>query len=140
MIKDITKNFTKVKWYDFFLWKRYLAVLGVLSSVVTLLSFFACAKDFKINVGILFWAFIFVLASIYFYMWYKANQLQEVHLKINQTKVNIKIGDIFDTKDRELNIIAFNNFYDTIADDRIISKASLHALPIELNHHYLDTR
>ena len=45
-IKEKNKKsmcFFKVKFYDYVLWKNYLSVIGIISSIITLLSFFVTA-------------------------------------------------------------------------------------------------
>lgn len=39
------KAFSKVEFYDRVLWKNYLAVIGVVGTIVTLISFFVTAED-----------------------------------------------------------------------------------------------
>lgn len=126
-------NFSKVKFYDKILWERYLAFLGVSSSLVTLLSFFATAKDLEISIIGMVILFIAFLIYIFIRMWWKANHQNTVKLKINNTKVRIYEGNIFELlqhapeeRKGELCIIAVNDYYDTIIDDRIIAKKSLH--------------
>lgn len=58
-----------------------------------------------------------------------ANFKNKAKLRINNSTVNIIFGDIF--KQRELKVIAFNEYFDTLVDDKIISHASL-------NGQYLD--
>ncbi|MFI3329785.1 MAG: DUF6430 domain-containing protein [bacterium] len=45
-------------------------------------------------------------------------------LKINNTTINIKFGDIFE-ENNNLKVIAFNEYFDTEVDDIIISSSSL---------------
>ncbi len=126
-VKDRFIKMNKVKFYDVTLRKNYLTIVGIASSFVTLVSFFVTAdKITQIDMKCLASIAIVLLILIYFYMWIKANQLQEAHLRVNQTKVNIRVGNIFATRNEEINVIAVNDFYDTIADNRIISKSSLH--------------
>lgn len=62
----------------------------------------------------------------------KQNALNEAYLSINNTKVEVVIGDIFDQfsnpdqHDGEITVIAVNDYYDYIVDDRIVSNKSLH--------------
>ena len=58
-----------------------------------------------------------------------ANFKNKAKIRINNSTVNIIFGDIF--KQRELKVIAFNEYFDTLVDDKIISHASL-------NGQYLD--
>lgn len=126
------EKFSKVKIFDRTLWKEYAKVVAFFSSVVSFASFFVTAKD--ICIGIIGWIVIFVsiLISIFIYIWLKANMLNKACLSINNTNVEVIIGDIFDQfynpdkHDGEITIIGANDFFDIIVDDRIISKKSLH--------------
>lgn len=127
------KKYSKVKLYDKTLWAKYLAVLGVLSSFVTFLSFFVTADDLGISPVILIVLFLILIASIFLFMWLHANTLQTVELIINNTRVTIAQGDIWelikkDPKERkgEISVIAVNDYYDNIVDDRIVAEKSLH--------------
>ncbi|NGQ92774.1 hypothetical protein G5V65_17925, partial [Rhodobacter sp. HX-7-19] len=61
-----------------------------------------------------------VLAIIYVYVWLRANKLRSISVKIEGTTVKIKVGDIFEEDD--LKVIACNEYFDTIVDDKIIAK------------------
>nr|WP_187696040.1 macro domain-containing protein [Klebsiella oxytoca] len=56
-------------------------------------------------------------------MWFRANGLREINLTIEESTVVIKTGDIF--KQEGLKVIAFNEYFDTQVDERIIAQASL---------------
>lgn len=123
----------KVKFYDKTLWSRYLAVLGVISSLVTLMSFFATATDFVDNILCIAIPFVILIILIFIKMWYCANRRDHADLKINYTKVKVLVGDIWNQINKapaerigEISVIAVNDFYDTIVDDRIIAASSLH--------------
>lgn len=75
----------------------------------------------------------FVLAIIIFYiiLWQRANTLKLVELDIEGSKVTIKSGDLF--SERGLKVIAFNEYFDTIVDDKIISGQSLNG--VFITHH-----
>ena len=131
-------NFSKVKFYDYILWKNYLSVLGIMSSIVTLISFFITARDMVFDIRPAVNIFIAVLLLIFVFMWWNANHQKEVRLKINNTKVRIQEGNIFELLDKkpenrkgEISIIAVNDYYDTIVDDRIIAKKTLHGQYID---------
>lgn len=118
------KKFSKVPFYDKNLWKQYLSFIAVLSSFATLMSIFLDIPDsYKMPNAV---RFIVVLFLIFILMWYKANNLKKVSLKINQTKVNVLIGDIFKVKENELNVIGFNEYFDTKVDNRIVAESTLH--------------
>lgn len=132
-IKCIKNNFSKVKFYDRILWKNYLADIGVISSIVTLISFFLSAKSLNIGTSYSLIFFIGLLVVAFIRKWWKANHLKHAELMINNTKVAIREGDIFEALNKEveerkgiLNIIAVNECYDVIVDERIIAEKSLH--------------
>lgn len=121
----------KVKFNDRTLWEQYGAVVAVISSIITIVSFFVTLQNncFKIVFALIF---VVLLITIFLFMWLSANKVENAELYINQTKVNIKIGDIFAQKQETLKVIGVNDFYDTIADDRIIAKNSLHGKFLKL--------
>jgi len=131
-------NFSKVYILDGVLWRNYLSVLGIVSSIVTLISFLGTAQNMEINVIYIVIVFIAILVLIFIYMWWSANQQKYVRLRINNTEIRIQEGNIFELlemepKDRrgEISIIGVNDYYDTIVDDRIIAKKTLHGQYIE---------
>ena len=126
------RNFSKVKIYDRTLWKSYAATVAFLSSIITLISFFNTAEESCIGISGWITIYIIMLVGSFIYIWYKANALNEAYLSINNTKVEVVIGDIFDQfsnpdqHDGEITVIAVNDYYDYIVDDRIVSNKSLH--------------
>ncbi len=131
--KWVKDNFSKVKFYDQTLWKNYLADISIISSIVTLISFFLTAQSLSVGVGILVMVFVCFLIGVFIYKWWGANHLKTVELRINNTKVTIGEGNIFELLDKspderkeEVSVIAVNDYYDTIVDNRIIAAKSLH--------------
>lgn len=59
-------------------------------------------------------------------MWFLANKKDERKLKINSTNIVIKYGDLF--KEEGLKVIAFNEFFDTQVDDKVIATSSLNGV------------
>lgn len=106
------------------LWKNYGSQVAVISSVVTLLSFCISLPENPAWKLIAPLFFVILLASLFLFDWWKANHTKSVHLTINKTNVNIEIGNLFSKEG--LKIIGVNNHIDLIADDKIISKATLH--------------
>lgn len=132
-LKDFcSKNFSKVKIYDSTVWKTYATKVAFLSSVITLMSFFFTAEDSWIGIGGWIIIYAVVLVGSFILTWWKANKLNFAKLTINNTKVEVVIGDIFeqytnpDKHEGEITVIAVNDFYDVIVDDRIVSNKSLH--------------
>lgn len=64
-----------------------------------------------------------LLVALYVTIWVKANIKNAAKLNINNSTVNIKVGDLF--KEDGLKAIAFNEYFDTVVDDILISKSSL---------------
>lgn len=130
--KLYNENFSKVKIYDKTLWKEYASLVAALSSIVTLISFFITAEDTCIGIVGCILIFLCILIGSFIFIWKNANKLNRVCLSINNTKVEVLIGDIFDQfsnpdkHDGEITVIGVNDYYDVIVDDRIISNKSLH--------------
>lgn len=106
------------------LWKTYSSQVAVISSVVTLVSFcisFPEKPMWRLAASLLFLVF---LVSLFLFDWWKANHTKSAHLSINRTNVNIEIGNLFSKEG--LKIIGVNNRIDLTADDKIISKTTLH--------------
>lgn len=134
-LKDFyKKHFSKVKFYDRILWKSYLAVLGLFSSLITIISFFATAQGLETKTFVfLILIFCLLLIGIFILMWWNANHLKSAYLNINNTQIEISIGNIFHSlennlngKTDPLNVIASNEYFDLIADNRLVSCKSLH--------------
>ncbi len=126
------KNFSKVKIYDSTLLKTYKESIAIISSIITLIAFCITAKETCI--GIFGWVIVFLVILIgrFIHIWWKANKLKNACLFINNTKVEVVVGNIFDQfsnpekHDGEITVIAVNDYYDLIVDDRIVSNKSLH--------------
>ena len=130
---QITKSKLKVTFCDRTLWQNFLSILGIIGTAITLLSFFVTANDIGINTFILAAIFIAVVVAIFLYMWYAANHTNYAKLRINNTTVNVIVGDIWaqlqkspDNRTGEISVLGVNDFYDIIVDNRIIAESSLH--------------
>lgn len=125
------KNLSKVKFYDATLWKVYGTTVAFFSSVITIVAFIITPNTRWSKVSCLI-GFIIFLVITFGIKWWKANHQNNAILLINNTKVEILTGDIFDQltnpekHEGEITVIAVNDYYDDIVDDRIISKKSLH--------------
>lgn len=98
--------------------KGYASLLfGFIGAVVI---FVDIPANQKIATGL---ACIAVLIIAYLWLWYRANSLREINLIIEESTVIIKTGDIF--KQEGLKAIAFNEYFDTQVDERIIAESSL---------------
>lgn len=111
----------KVSLFDRKLWKEYFSILSAISVVTSLLFIFLEVPDEKkiyCSIG-----FIVCLIVVLLFLWYRANHISKIELKINNSTLEIGSGDIFE--EAGFKIIAFNEFFDTQVDDVIISKRTL---------------
>lgn len=118
----------RVKFTDGTLWKSYLEKITIISAFVTIISVFVSIQNYSawIQIAILAVACI-VLINIFLIMWWKANKKKEVRLKIRNTHIQIKVGDIlqFD-EEKEFSVITVNEYVDMIADNHLVKKESIH--------------
>ncbi|MGG0655936.1 macro domain-containing protein [Rummeliibacillus pycnus] len=111
----------KVKFLDKRIRQQFSKIVATVSAVLSaILIFCEIPDEWKITSGIIF---LVLLLVIYFVVWVYANRLAETTLSIGGTSVQIKKGDIF--REDGLKVIPFNEYFDTIVDDRIIGKKSL---------------
>ena len=74
--------------------------------------------------GIVFAVFMTVIILIYLLVWLWANLKKRISLKINNTKIIVEEGDIFQSTGKK--VIPVNEFFDTHVGDGIIEPTSLH--------------
>lgn len=104
---------SKVKLFDRSLGKEFLAFLSCVEFILALiLIFFDIPQSLRVILGCVF---LVILIAIYLVLWKTANKLTAIKLDINNSVVNIEIGDIFQYEG--LKVIAFNEYFDTIVDD-----------------------
>lgn len=117
----------KIQLFDKQLIKEFYGILSVLSLICSFIFIFAeVPTECKVSAAIIF---ILILIVIYIVLWRKANKLENVEIKINNSFIEVKIGDIF--QENGLKVIAFNEYFDTIVDNKIISERSLNGLYIK---------
>lgn len=112
----------KIKFYDksllLKLW-TFIMLIGSVLSIIALFNANFITKNRRIII-------IFCLISIVIYYLYKLvtmNNLKKVSLDICGSTFEIKEGNIFENDG--LKVINFNEYFDTLVDDRIIAKNSL---------------
>lgn len=107
-------------------WKYFFLAIGTISSVVTLISFVFQVKD-PCWVWVVLYVVVVVGLSIAFGIW-QTWRKKSLSLKVsNNLTVNIKAGDLFDFALIEnYVVIPFNEYFDTLVDDKIINRLSLH--------------
>lgn len=111
----------KVKFLNKMLWKEYYAILAAISVVASLVFLFVEIPADKKSPYFLI--FVILLVGAFLFIWYRANDLEKISLKINNSTLEIESGDIF--LETGFKIIAFNEYFDTQVDDVLISKNTL---------------
>lgn len=125
------KRIKKVNFFDKNLLKQYFSILSGLSVILSFVLIGVNIPD-KYQYHTMIGLFLILLA-IYVVMWFKANRSDDVTLTINNSSVRIKVGDIFEEQENQedeygddpLKVIAFNEYFDTQVDDKIIAKRTL---------------
>lgn len=114
----------KVSFFDKRVFRQFLEVVSVISVVASLaFLFIEIPKEFKLTVGA---TFLIVLLIVYVVLWFKSNNLEHIHTKIEGSDVTIKKGDIF--KQPDFKVIPFKEYFDTQVDKKIISSQSLNGI------------
>lgn len=121
----------KVKPTNSKLLKSFGAIISAFSTAFSLLLIFITIPEDNTVRAWLAIGLISILIIIFVVLWWKANHKSSIQLKIHGTNVNVKFGNIFE--ERGLKVIPFNEYFDTIVDDIIISSKSLHGQYIN-NH------
>ena len=119
----------KVKICNKKLWANFIKVV---SAVAAVLSLVLTVVDIDQKLRLIISAVILaILIIIFLVMWYIANHTDEKKLKINSSNVTIKYGDLF--AENGIKVIAFNEYFDTQVDNKVIAKSSLNG--IFINEH-----
>jgi len=119
----------KVKFFDKNVRNKFWLYFSVISGIFSFIFLFNVVPDDYNYCLKLFGYIIFgILILIYFGIWWWANSLTNIELDIDGSKVNIKCGDLF--SEQGLKVITFNEYFDTIVDDKIISHSSLNGIYI----------
>jgi hypothetical protein len=130
----------KVKFLDRRLRKKFLEITSVISASLSLFALFVNIPDGRKS--LYGWIFLASLFVIYLSLWIWSNSLNSIDIKIEDSKVTIKAGDIFEQPG--LKAIAFNEYFDTQVDNIIIGEGSLNGIFIkkhlnapvsDLDHH-----
>ena len=103
------------------LWKEYYAVLSAISVIASFVFLFLKVPDGKELLCCI--GFLICLIISFLIVWYRANHIQNAVLNINNSTLEIGLGDIFE--EEGFKIIAFNEFFDTQVDDVVISRKTL---------------
>ena len=108
---------------------NYFSLISAVAVLISMiLVFYDIPGDRKCLYGILFIVLLFIMYLISFL---RANFQKRVSLTINNSTMVIKEGDLFEQE--SLIIIPFNEYFDTIVDDKMISSNSLNGIFINKN-------
>lgn len=117
----------KVKFLDKNVRNKFWLYFSIISGILSFLLIFKIVPDQYIDILRYFGYFMFgLLILIYLYIWYRANKLTNINIDIDGSNVNIKCGDLF--LEKGLKTIPFNEYFDTVVDDKIISNKSLNGI------------
>lgn len=117
----------KVGFLDKRVGKVFLQITSVVSGAVSLAVIF-----FDIPAPCKPWAalcLVVLLALVYVAVWMWSNMLNSIKINIEGSTVLIKVGDLF--LQEGLKVIAFNEYFDTLVDNVIISEHSLNGVFIQ---------
>ncbi len=107
-------------------WKYFLAAIGTISSVVTLVSFVFQLINPECWVIAIYIVAVLIL-SFAFAIW-QTWRKESISIKISNTlTVHVLAGDLFSyARDGNYVVIPVNEYFDTIADNKIINKGTVH--------------
>lgn len=111
----------KVNFFDRQLRREYYSILSVISLIISFILIFKGVPDEHKSIAAIIFGSILVI--IYIVLWIRANMMQKIRLEVNNSVLEIKVGDIFEEK--EFKVIAFNEYFDTQVDEKIISSKTL---------------
>lgn len=120
---------TKVNFFDRRVIENFLKTTSMISATLSLFVLFVDIPTG--NKTIYGWFFLLFLVLIYLVIWAWSNNLNKIDISIEGSDVTIKVGDIF--LEEGLKAIAFNEYFDTQVDNKIIAERSLNG--IFLNEH-----
>jgi len=115
----------KVSFFDKRILRGFYGALSVIS-VITSIIFLFVEIDTKCKTTIGLNALI-IIAILYIGIWIHSNVRQSIQLKINNSEVEVKFGDIF-SEQADFKVIAFNEYFDTLVDDKVIAKSTLNGI------------
>lgn len=104
-------------------WVIFSVISGILSFI---LLFNIVPEDYKEHLKCFGYIIFGLLILTYIIIWLIANSLTNVNINVEGSNVNIKSGDLF--KQDGYKVIPFNEYFDTIVDDKIISSKSLNGI------------
>lgn len=117
-------NMPKVRFFDRRIVRQFFEYISAISTALSLILIFVdIPSSIKYIIGV-----VFILGLIigYITLWLHSSTLENVDLNIEGSTVTIKTGDIFN--EPGFKTIAFNEYFDTQVDNKIISDESLNGI------------
>lgn len=122
----------KVKILDKGVRNQFWVIFSVISGILSFVLLFNIVPEtYKEHLKCFGYITFILLILTYLYLWNRANNLTDVKIDIEGSTVNIKSGDLF--TESGFKVIPFNEYFDTIVDDKIIASSSLNG--IYINNH-----
>lgn len=119
----------KVKFLDKRVRNKFWFIFSAVSGILSFLLLFGFVPDlYKDYLKIFGYISIGLLIITYLVILYWANNLTDIEVDIDGSNVNVKCGDLF--AQQGLKVIPFNEYFDTLVDDKIISNTSLNGIYI----------
>jgi len=117
----------KVQITDKVVWQEFLKKVSIISAFFSICFIFIDISDnHKTYVGL---SVVLFFVGLYVFLWWRYNNLKNLNLLIDDSKVSVLTGDLFTQPG--LKAIAFNEYFDTQVDDKIISRSSLNGIYIK---------
>lgn len=117
----------KVSFFDRRIVEHFLKITSAISASLSLVVLFVdIPTECKHTYG---WIFLGLLVLSYLAIWCWSNKLNKIDINVEGSHVTIKVGDIF--QQPGLKAIAFNEYFDTQVDNKIISEGSLNGIFIK---------
>lgn len=104
-------------------WVYFSVISGILSFI---LLFNIVPDEYKDYLKCFGYISFILLIIIYIIIWIRANCLTNVNIDVDGSIVNIKSGDLFSQDGYK--VIPFNEYFDTVVDEKIISSSSLNGI------------
>lgn len=111
----------KVSLFDRRVVKKFLEITSAISSTLSAIVLFVDIPSSLKWIG--GWIFLGLLAATYLATWIWAKSLNSIDINVEGSDVAIKVGDIFEQPG--LKAIAFNEYFDTQVDGKVIGEQSL---------------
>ena len=116
----------KIKPWDRYVIKKFIEIFAIFATLFSIwVAFFPISEETRKTSG---FVFLGVCVAIFVAVLIFANLTQKVELKIRNTKIVVRVGDIWESSGKK--VIPMNEYYDT-ENLGIISERSLHGQFIE---------